>query len=317
MTAAIEALVDAVRAALRDRAPRLAAAAATALHDLATRAFVDADEAAAATYHGLVWDLHADPDHRTYPLRLWLVQAGYAVEEACVPPVPPKPALGPDDLLARLAAEQQQRGGLAHPLSQHMFHGDPTAADLAIYLRHHWHRSRLFYRELTELALTCPLRHASVLHRNLHDETGGEDSERAHPFLLQRLLRHLGVPHGFHDRPELPEAQAYLNNRIRCARHPNRAWGLAVLYSLEAGTPAAHGNIYALLQRFGVPDDVREFHRVHMTADVEHARETAGLIGELVTSSEDQATLVASLRYHRALGRRYFDAIWREIQATR
>ncbi len=122
------------------------------------------------------------------------------------------------------------------------------------------------------------LGHASVLHRNLYDETGGEDSEQAHPFLLQRLLRHLGVPHGFHDRPELPEAQAYLNNRIRCARHPNRAWGLAVLYSLEAGTPATHGNIYALLQRFGVPD-AREFHRVHMSAAVEHARETAGLIG--------------------------------------
>jgi len=312
----IAALDAQVRAALCDRDPRLAAAAATALHALATRAFAG-DEAAATAYHGLVWDLHADTDHRTYPLRLWLVQAGYAVEEAHVPAVAPEPALGPDELLARLADELQRSTGLTHPMSAHMFHGDPTRAYLAIYLRHHWHRSRLFYRELTELALTCPLRHASVLHRNLYDETGGEDSARAHPFLLQRLLVHLGLPHGFADRPELPEAHAYLNNRIRCARHANPAWGLAVLYALEAGTPATHGNIHALLQRFGVPDDAREFHRVHMTADVEHARETAGLIGELVTSPEDQAILIASLRYHRALGRRYFDAIWREMQATR
>jgi pyrroloquinoline quinone (PQQ) biosynthesis protein C len=312
----IAALDARVRAALADRSPTAAAAAATALGELATLAFAG-DDAAATAYHGLVWDLHADPDHATHALRGWLVQAGYAVEQAYVPVDPPQPALAPADLLARLAAEQARNAGLAHPMSAHMFHGDPSLAELKIYLRHHWHRSRLFYRELTELALTCPLRHASILHRNLYDETGGEHSERAHPFLLQRLLRHFDLPHGFADRPELPEAQAYLNNRIRCARHPNPAWGLAVLYSLEAGTPATHGNIHALLRRFGVPDEAREFHRVHMTADVEHARETAELIGDIVQSPADQAILLASLRYHRALGRRYFDAIWREMQATR
>lgn len=312
----IAALAARVRAALDDRSPTAAALAATALAELATLAFAG-DEAAATAYHGLVWDLHADPDHATHALRGWLVQAGYAVEQAHVPVDPLQPALAPADLLARLGAEQARTAGLAHPMSAHMFHGDPSLAELKIYLRHHWHRSRLFYRELTDLALTCPLRHASVLHRNLYDETGGEHSERAHPFLLQRLLRHFDLPHGFADRPELPEAQAYLNNRIRCARHPNPAWGLAVLYSLEAGTPATHGNIHALLQRFGVPDEAREFHRVHMTADVEHARETAELIGDIVQSPADQAILLASLRYHRALGRRYFDAIWREMQATR
>ncbi|WAS90785.1 TenA family transcriptional regulator [Nannocystis punicea] len=304
-----------VRAALRDRSPAVAADAANALARLARLAFAG-DAYAAAVYHGLVWDLHADPDPRTYALRRFLLEPAYAVEEAHVPPVAPEPLLAPEALLARLHAEQNQRNGLLHPMSAHLFHGQPSLADLKIYLRHHWHRSRLFYRELTELALSCPLSHASVLHRNLYDETGGEDGSQAHPVLLQRLLRHFDLPHGFADRPELPEAQAYLNNRIRCARHPDLAWGLAVLFSLEAGTPATHGNIHALLQRFGVPDDAREFHRIHMSADVEHARETAELIGAVITSPADQAILFASLRYHRALGQRYFDAIWREMQAT-
>jgi pyrroloquinoline quinone (PQQ) biosynthesis protein C len=308
-------LAAAVRAAVTSPIPERIAAARRRLGDLAARAF-GGDQETAVLYHGLVWDLHADPDPRTYAVRRWLLEAGYLVEEAHVPRLEPGPALAPAELLARLADEHAARSGLTHPMSAHLFEGDPSPRDLAIYLRHHWHRSRLFYRELTELALTLRLRHASVLHRNLYDETGGEHTGQAHPFLLQRLLAHLGLPTGFDDRPDLPEAHAYLNNRIRCARHPNPAWGLAVLYALEAGTPATHGRIHALLLRFGVPDDAREFHRVHMTADVEHARETADLIGELITSPEDQATLIASLRYHRALGRRYFDAIWREMQAN-
>lgn len=305
-----------VRSALDDRAPAAAAAAYTALGELATRAFSD-ENAAATTYHGLVWDLHADTDASTYALRAWLVQAGYAVEEAHVQPVEPFEPLAPDALLARLRDEHARASGLAHPMSTHMFHGAPTLDELKIYLRHQWHRSRLFYRELTELALTRPLAQASVLHRNLYDETGGEDPTLAHPRLLQRLLRHLDIPHGFADRPELPAAQAYLNNRIRCARHCNPAWGLAVLFALEYGTPATHGNIDALLGRFGIADDLRAYHRVHMTADEEHAQETADLIAEAVTSPADQAILIASLRHHRALGRRYFDEIWREMQATR
>ncbi len=308
-----------VRSALDDRAPDVAATAYTALRELATRAYAG-DDAAARLYHGLVWDLHASSDASTYPLRAWLVQAGYAVDEAHVAPIDelePGVALAPEALLARLRDEHARASGLAHPLSTHMFHGAPTLEDLKIYLRHQWHRARLFYRELTELALTRPLAQASALHRNLYDETGAEDPTRAHPLLLQRLLRHLDVPHGFTDRPELTTAQAYLNNRIRCARHPNPAWGLAVLFALEYGTPATHGNLDALLGRFGLADELRAYHRVHMTADELHAQETADLISEVVTSPADQAILIASLRHHRALGRRYFDDIWREMRATR
>lgn len=310
------------RAALAPGAPAAAAARGRdAIDALARRVFGEPDTGstsdAAAVYHGLLWDLHADPDHRTYALRWWLASAGYAVEEAAIP-APPLPApLAPADFAQRIRDEQSALSGLAHPMSQHLFAGEPTRREFEVYLRHHWHRSRLFFRELTELSLGRPLAEASVLFRNLYDEGGGEDPAGAHPFLLQRLLRHLGLPCGFADRPELPEAQAYLNNRIRCARAQNPAWGLAVLFSLEYGTPATHGNIYRLLRRFDVPEDACEFHRLHMTADIEHAEETIGLIAEIVRGADDQALFLASLRHHRGLGRRYFDAIWREIQGTR
>ncbi|MBK8266422.1 MAG: iron-containing redox enzyme family protein [Nannocystis sp.] len=287
-----------------------------ALAELA-RAAAAGDAAAAFAYHELLWDLHADPDRRTYALRGWIAAAGYEVEEATIAPVELAEAHEPAAFAERIRGEQAALSGLVHPMSAHLFAGEPSLDEVKIYLRHHWHRSRLFFRELTELSLARPLAEASVLFRNLYDEGGGEHSDRAHPFLLQRLLRHLGVPCDFDERPALPEARAYLNNRIRCARAANPAWGLAVLYALEAGTPATHGAIYRLLRRLGVPEEACEFHRLHMTADIEHTEETLGLIAALVRGAGDQGIFLASLRHHRGLGRRYFDAIWREIQETR
>jgi pyrroloquinoline quinone (PQQ) biosynthesis protein C len=286
-----------------------------AFAELARRA--QGDDDAAVAYHDLLWDLHADPDRRTSALRGWIAAAGYEVEEAAIAPVELPVALEPAAFAERIQGELAALSGLVHPMSAHLFAGEPTVDEVKIYLRHHWHRSRLFFRELTDLSLGRPLAEASVLFRNLYDEGGGEDPARAHPFLLQRLLRHLGVPCDFDERPALAEARAYLNNRIRCARAANPAWGLAVLYALEAGTPATHGAIYRLLRRLGVPEEACEFHRLHMTADIEHADETLGLVADLVRAAGDQAIFLASLRHHRGLGRRYFDAIWREIQGKR
>ena len=312
----ISELVDLTRDALDPAASSSAAARGRDAFAALARAGL-ADAAASVAYHDLLWDLHADPEHRTYALRRWIAAAGYAVEEAAIAPVEVPEALDPAAFADRIRAEQGALSGLVHPMSSYLFAGEPTLDEVKVYLRHHWHRSRLFFRELTELSLGRPLAEASVLFRNLYDEGGGEDASRAHPFLLQRLLRHLGVPCDFDERPALPEARAYLNNRIRCARAANPAWGLAVLYALEAGTPATHGAIYRLLRRLGVPEEACEFHRIHMTADIEHTEETLGLIADVVRAAGDQAIFLASLRHHRALGRRTFDAIWREIQGMR
>jgi pyrroloquinoline quinone (PQQ) biosynthesis protein C len=309
-------LVASVRRALDRDDPNAAAEAHRAVAELARRAVAadDPEDPDYAAYHGLLWDLYADTDHRTYPLRWWLSTAGRAIEEAAIPREALPEALAPDALLARVRGVLDGGARPRHPMAVHLFEGTPTIAALRIYLRHHWHRSRLFYRELTELALSRDLGEASVIARNLYDESGGEVSAAAHPFLLQRLLRALDVADGFDDRPELVEAHAYLNNRVRCARHPNPAWGYAVLFALEYGTPANHGTIYHLLRRVGVAEEDCVFHRVHMTADVEHAAETAELIAARITAADDQAIFLAALDHHRRLRGRLFDAIWREIQ---
>jgi pyrroloquinoline quinone (PQQ) biosynthesis protein C len=323
MTAAGELVVTAagrIEAALvRGAAPSEVALAAEALAELARRATPE-DEAAHAAYHALLWNLHERLDPRTQATRRWLCQAAYEVEEARIlaahadDPSFDVADPSPDALRERILAMHEQRSGLRHPLSIHLFEAAPAHRDVLVYLEHHWYRSRGFHRELTELSLSLALPDAQGIVANLHDELGEGHAGRSHPELLQRLLVHLGVPCRFDARPPWVEALAYLNNRIRCARSGEPAWGLAVLFSLEHGTPATHGSILALLRRMGVPEPLCEFHRLHALGDAAHAEVILALVLRRVVTPSARRALLVSLHHHRALGLRYFDRIWREIR---
>lgn len=314
MTAPEEIAVAAALAPGAD--PGLVAEAARALAALGERAYAG-DREAHARYQRLVYDLHARRDPGSDAARRFLARALDPLEERQVPPCEPLPPLSGAELVRRAEEEHRQRSGLRHPLSAHLFGGSATLEDMKIYLVHQWYRSRAFYRELTDLALSLPLERASILYRNLHEETGAAPGEEPHPALLARLLAHLGLPHGWDDHPAIPEAHAYLSNRARCARRPEPAWGLAVLYSMEYGTPEAHAALLGLLLRLGVPEEQCAFYRVHVTADVQHAADLAALAADLVDTPEAQRIFVRSLRHHRALHRAYFDRIWDELQAAR
>lgn len=297
-------------------APEAVTDAARVLIALGERAYAG-ERAAYARYQALVHDLQIPRDPATYAVRRFLARMLDPLEESVIPPCEPGPLLSGADFVARVREELDRSSGLAHPLSRFLFGGEATLEDLRIYLSHQWVRSRGFHRELNELALSLPLSRAALLYRNLHEETGAAPGELSHPALLARLLQHLGLPAREDDRPALPEAQAYLNNRVRCARHPEPAWGLAVLFALEHGTPATHGALYDLLRRLGVPEEHCTFHRTHITADVAHAEDLARLTAELVDTPAAQATYLRSLRRHRALHRAYFDRIWGELQDRR
>lgn len=309
-----------IEAALAPAAPPAAVArAAAALAALAERATPD-DAPAYASYHALLWDLHERLEPRTYAARRFVCQAAYAVEEARIlAAVAGDPRFdvadpSPAALRERVVAVHEQRSGLRHPLSAHVFDGTPTRRDVLVYLEHHWYRSRSFHRELLELCLGLPLAAAQGIVANLHDELGEGRPGRSHPELLQRLLEHLGVPCRFDARPPWVEALAYLNNRVRCARSGEPAWGLAVLFSLEHGTPATHGAILARLRRMGVPEPLCEFHRIHAEGDAAHAEVVLELVLHRVVEPLARRALLVSLDHHRRLGLRYFDRIWREIQ---
>jgi pyrroloquinoline quinone (PQQ) biosynthesis protein C len=316
----VASTAEAIAQALAPGAPTHAVArAAQALAELAEQATPD-DASAHAGYHALLHALHERHEPRTYAARRWLCQPAYEVEEARILRLRAHDsrfdalegtAAG---LRERLALELERRSGLRHPLSTHLFHGHPSARDVRIHLEHHFFRSRGFHRELTELALALPPSEARSVIANLHEELGEGRAGRAHPELLQRLLQHLEVPCSLEHQPSWPEAHAYLNNRVRCARSGEPAWSLAVMLALEHGTPATHGHIHAMLARMGVPEPLLEFHRIHMLGDAAHAEAFLAVIERLVTTPAARRVLLCSLDHHRALGMRYFDRIWQEIQ---
>ncbi len=309
-----EALVE---RALQDNAalgPALAAVRA-----LASRALEDASDDvqgdAPARYHGLIYRLHTDAARGTYARRRLLAEAGYEVEERLLLArgEPYEPTAG--EFRAEVVAALDRKAKHRHPMMTYMFDGEPSWGALQVYMEHHWFRSRAFHRELTEFSLTRSLAHASAVCENLFEEMGERDPAGAHPFLLQRLLRHMEVPCSFEDHPTWPEAHAYLNNRVRCARNPEPAWGLSVLLALEYGTPAVHGGIYALLRRRAVPEEFCEFHRVHMLGDEAHADALFELVDQLITSDAQRRVFMRSLARHRELGARYLDRVWAAMQA--
>ncbi|MFI9660695.1 hypothetical protein PA6761_05479 [Pseudomonas aeruginosa] len=119
------------------------------------------------------------------------------------------------------------------------------------------------------------------------------------------------------DFPALhPLEKAYLNNRIRCVRHTDVAWGLALLYAVESVSCVNHRRIYELLQRLGVPEQPSEFHRLHGTQDEIDTEEMWALIAKFAPSEDFQRKFMQSLARHFEINRAYFDLLWEQMQAN-
>ncbi|PPJ44465.1 hypothetical protein C0075_26475, partial [Rhizobium sp. KAs_5_22] len=78
-------------------------------------------------------------------------------------------------------------------------------------------------------------------------EAGAETPERSHPALLSHLMTHFEIPLEIDFAALHPLEKAYLNNRIRCVRHTDVAWGLSLLYAVESVSCVNHLRIYELL----------------------------------------------------------------------
>jgi hypothetical protein len=156
---------------------------------------------------------------------------------------------------------------------------------------------------------------STPLYENLFDEAGNGDPNKAHPILLQNLLRYRDLPCDLDAESTMPEEQAYLNNRIRCLRHPDEAWGLALVYLLESVTAANHKKIYRMLEQAGIPADYLEFHYVHGFVDEVHSAELWGLVARRTDDGAFRKTFLRSALHHFEVTRQYYDAMWVEMQA--
>ncbi len=273
------------------------------------------DAAAYAQYQSLLLELHIPGDARTEPTRRWMASQVYRMEDEFAPALSDFSALPVDQFREKVDAEIAARTRVKHPMSVHLFQGSPPLEDVRFFLQHHWNRSYNFYSLLAELAFRFEaIEDASVFYRNLYGEAGAEAPDRSHPALLSHLMTYFDIPLQV-DFPALhPLEKAYLNNRIRCVRHTDVAWGLALLYAVESVSCVNHRRIYELLQRLGVPEEPSEFHRLHGTQDEIDTEEMWELIAKLAPSATFQRQFMQSLTRHFEINRAYFDMLWQQMQ---
>jgi len=302
--------------ALKSGAPLdLLMAAAESILKLVERG-LSGDSESYAQYQALLLDLHLPGEARTEPTRRWLASQIYQVEDRFAPEPTPFVFLPVDGFRERVDGEISSHTRVRHPMSHHLFQETPSHAEVKLFLHHHWIRSYNFYSLLAELAFRFEdIADASVFYRNLYGEAGAESAGRSHPALLAKLIEYFGIPLRI-DFPSLDALEkAYLNNRIRCVRHTDTAWGLAMLYAVESVSRVNHLRIYELLQRHGVPEEPSEFHWLHGTQDEIDTEELWLLISRFAGEEAFQRTFMQSLARHFAINRRYFDVLWQEMQA--
>lgn len=289
-------------------------AAAESLMALAERG-LSGDAESYARYQSLLLDLHLPGEPRTEPTRRWLASQIYQVEDRFAPEVPDFKPLSVEAFRARVDEEIASRTRVRHPMSLHLFQGSPTHEEVKFFLHHHWVRSYNFYSLLAELAFRFEdIADASVFYRNLYGEAGAETANRSHPALLATLMEYYKIPLRIDFQPLHPLEKAYLNNRIRCVRHTDTAWGLSLLYAVESVSRTNHLRIYELLQRQRVPEEYCEFHRLHGTQDEIDTEELWELISKFAGSESFQRTFMRSLARHFDINRKYFDVLWEQMQ---
>ncbi len=297
-----------------DASPDEIATAARALTRLAERAHEGSTEAVAA-YQATAYGIHEARDPTTQATRDYLLERGHRVEDRLIARVEHPQALDPDQMRARALELGGPAQRSAHPMSVHLFDGEPTQMDLAIYMRHHWHRTKGFYKLFADFGRRLPLSDVAPIYSNLYDETGCTYPDAVpHPLMLQRLLQYLGVPCDQDDHSWLTAGQAYLNNRVRCMRSSQVEWGWGMLFSLECIVHGVHTKILHLLRRMRIPEEQCEFHRLHSELDAHHAAELLDFIVSRIRTASEQQIFFSSIAHHQSLGRRYFDAIWAEMQ---
>ncbi|VTM08351.1 Pyrroloquinoline quinone (Coenzyme PQQ) biosynthesis protein C [Pseudomonas aeruginosa] len=225
-------VADALAASATARQVESAASALAALTEKA----LQGDRQAYAAYQQLLYILSLSDDVPTALTRRWLANAIYRVEERFMPAADLSTALSEADFQQRLEQEIAAQSRERHPMSQYVFSGSASRAQLQVFLRHQWFRTFRLYRDAADLLVNLTdVDEAAALARYLYGELGEEDEKGSHPRLLAKLLEAIGLEADFQAVSTMPEEIAYLNNRARSFRHPEAGWGLAVVLHHRAG----------------------------------------------------------------------------------
>jgi pyrroloquinoline-quinone synthase len=170
---------------------------------------------------------------------------------------------------------------LKHPFYYAWNTGQLSKVDLQIYSKQYFHHVDAFPRYISAAHSNCTnLQDRQVLLENLKDEEAYPDN---HPALWLRFTQCLGLSEAEVRQTELfPETQQLINEFLTLTRS-SYAEGLGALHAYERQVPQIASSKIAGLKKFYGIDNPKDilFFTLHMHADVEHAKATAGLLKKL------------------------------------
>jgi len=178
---------------------------------------------------------------------------------------------------------------LQHPFYQRWSAGELAAGELAVYAGEYRGAVLALADASERAAAEAPPQRREGLRRHAAEE-------RAHVGLWDAFAEAAGAPAGEH------ATQTMLPGTRTCAQ----AWTagdellehLAVLYVVEAGQPEiSRTKLDGLIAHYGFSAEgpATEYFRVHERLDVEHARQAAALIDELIAEADDAAAHCARM----------------------
>jgi hypothetical protein len=300
-----------LRALLRDPTQ-----GARRLETTAERAF-RGDAKAFASYHHALYELHDRDERDTDGTRRAIARTAYRYEERAIPRVEVPVALSEAALVEAIDRQVLSGGRGQHPMIRHLFDDRMTVEEVRLFLRHQWFRTYRLYQDASDLAvnLAYDVEGAALMARYLYQEMGEDDPAGAHVALLANLLRELDVPCEADARSTLLEEMVYLNNRRRSFRSPDVGWAFAIFYVTELVVSASHQHLYRVMRDVGVSERGAEYYRVHIDMVPPRAKREWAFFWRFLQHREMQETFLTSLRHHLGIERRYFDAVWRTMQA--
>jgi pyrroloquinoline-quinone synthase len=196
------------------------------------------------------------------------------------------------DVLARIDDARRQCNVLEHPFYRRWSAGELSAEELGFYAGEYRHAVVALAEASGSVAAKAGPEHRAGLERHAAEE-------RAHIALWDEFAAVAAGEEATRREP--------LSETAECAQ----AWTagtdalehLAVLYAIEASQPAiAKTKLDGLLERYGYTPEgpAVEYFELHATLDVEHARQAAELIAELMSADEAEAQAQADRMVARA-----------------
>ncbi|CAM2791886.1 MULTISPECIES: HOASN domain-containing protein [Pseudomonas] len=281
-----------------------------------TETALKGNASAQAEYQQLLYILSLSDDVATALTRRWLANAVYRVEERFMPSTDLTSPLSEEAFEQRLKQEIAAQSRENHPMSQYVFAGSASRAQLQVFLRHQWFRTFRLYRDAADLLVNLTdVDEAAALARYLYGELGEEDERASHPRLLARLLNAIGLEADFEAISTMPEEIAYLNNRARSFRNPDAGWGLAVFYITELVVPGNHEKLYHALLQAGLSEEAAEYYKIHISLVPPRAKREWQLIARRIPDVAFQNAFLTSLSQHFRVERAYYDAVWKQLQS--